>query len=79
MAEYLERHYLGRTPSWASFAERRAILGTAIISEMFHWRIEEEFLCRNLNCRLDAFVKHLINAVKDLSESIVVKVITNLF
>ncbi|XGW34131.1 hypothetical protein V3C99_018154, partial [Haemonchus contortus] len=74
MAEYLERNYLGRTPSWASFAERRAILGSTMISERFHLRIKEEFLHRNSKCRLDAFVELLINAVEDLSESIAVKV-----
>nr|CDJ82349.1 Protein Y54G2A.20 [Haemonchus contortus] len=73
MAEYLERNYLGRIPSWASFANKGAILDTTMISERFHLRIKEEFLHRNSNCRLDAFVELLINAVEDLSESIAVK------
>ncbi|KAK6013719.1 hypothetical protein OSTOST_20940 [Ostertagia ostertagi] len=73
MAEYLEKNYLGRTPSWASFAHRGAVLETTMISERFHLRIKDEFLHRNANSRLDGFVDLLIKSVEDLSESLEVK------
>ncbi|KAK6032115.1 hypothetical protein OSTOST_01712, partial [Ostertagia ostertagi] len=65
---YLSR--TGRTPSWASLANRGAILDTTMISERFHLRLKDEFLHRNANSRLDGFVDLLIKSVEDLSESI---------
>ncbi|WKY10634.1 hypothetical protein Q1695_002749 [Nippostrongylus brasiliensis] len=73
MAEYLEKNYLGRTPSWASFANRGAVLDTTMISERFHLRIKEEFLHRNANSRVDGFVELLIRAVEEIANSIDVK------
>ncbi|KAK6021925.1 hypothetical protein OSTOST_12392 [Ostertagia ostertagi] len=73
MAEYLEKNYLGKTPSWASFTSRGAVLDTTMISERFHLRIKDEFLHRNSNSRIDGFVDLLIKAVEDLSENIEVK------
>ncbi|KAK6052232.1 hypothetical protein COOONC_10262 [Cooperia oncophora] len=73
MAEYLEKNYLGRTPTWASFANRGAVLDTTMISERFHLRIKDEFLHRNSNSRVDSFVDLLVKAVEDISESLEVK------
>ncbi|VDL86116.1 unnamed protein product [Nippostrongylus brasiliensis] len=73
MAEYLEKNYLGRTPTWASFASKGAILDTTMISERFHLRIKEEFLHRNANSRIDGFVEMLIRSVEELSGAVDVK------
>lgn len=73
MSDYLEKNYLGRTTTWASFSNRDAVLDTTMISERFHLRIKDEFLHRNGNSRLDALVDLLIKCVEDLSGSIEVK------
>ncbi|VDL78660.1 unnamed protein product [Nippostrongylus brasiliensis] len=73
MVEYLERNYLGRTPTWASFANRGAVMDTTMISERFHLRIKEEFLHRNANSRIDGFVELLIRSVEELSGAMDIK------
>lgn len=71
--DYLEKNYLARTPTWASFANEGAVLDTTMISERFHRRIKEEFLHRNGNSRLDGFVELSIRAVKELAEDVEIK------
>ncbi|VDL71811.1 unnamed protein product [Nippostrongylus brasiliensis] len=44
-----------------------------MISKRFHLGIKEEFLNRNENMRLDAFVEILIKAVEEMSDSMDVK------
>ncbi|WKY05431.1 hypothetical protein Q1695_006000 [Nippostrongylus brasiliensis] len=44
-----------------------------MISERFHLRIKKEFLNRDANSRVDAFVELLIRAAEEISESIDVK------
>ncbi|VDP30576.1 unnamed protein product [Heligmosomoides polygyrus] len=73
MVDYLEKNYLARTPTWASFANEGAVLDTTMISERFHRRIKEEFLHRNGNSRLDGFVELSIRAVKELAEDVEIK------
>ncbi|KHJ86134.1 hypothetical protein OESDEN_14124 [Oesophagostomum dentatum] len=72
-AKYPKGNYLGRTASWASFANRNAVMGTAMISERWHLRLKKDFLQRNANSRADFLVDLLIRAVEDLSESTEIK------
>ncbi|KAK5982040.1 hypothetical protein GCK32_011983 [Trichostrongylus colubriformis] len=74
MNDYLRRNYLGRTPTWASFSNKDAVMDTTMISERWHLRLKTEFLHRNSNTRADCLVDMLIKAVEDLAESDEVKV-----
>ncbi|KAK6047073.1 hypothetical protein COOONC_15423 [Cooperia oncophora] len=74
MEEYLRRNYLGRTPTWASFANANAIMDTSMISERWHLRLKTEFLHRNANSRADCLVDLLIRAVEELSQTDEIKV-----
>lgn len=69
MAQYSEKNYLGRTPSWASFANKDAIMDTTMLSERWHLTVKSDILHRNANSRLDSLVDLLIKAVEDKSES----------
>ncbi|KAK6021027.1 zinc finger, C2H2 type [Ostertagia ostertagi] len=69
MADYLTKNYLGKTKSWASFANRGAVMDTTMISERWHRTIKDDILHRNANCRLDCLVELLIRAVEEKSDS----------
>uniref|UniRef100_A0A7I4YHW0 FRIGIDA-like protein n=1 Tax=Haemonchus contortus TaxID=6289 RepID=A0A7I4YHW0_HAECO len=69
MAEYLTENYLGKVPSWASFADKTGIMDTTMISERWHHTLKEDILHRNANCRIDRLVDLLIRAVEEKSES----------
>ncbi|KAK6765233.1 hypothetical protein RB195_025244 [Necator americanus] len=59
----------GRTASWASFANKGAVMDTTMISERWHLRLKKDFLHRNANSRADFLVELLIRAVEDLADS----------
>ncbi|CAJ0599280.1 unnamed protein product [Cylicocyclus nassatus] len=69
MATYLRENYLGRTASWASFANRGAVLDTTMISERWHLRLKKDLLQRNANSRADFLVDLLIKAVEDIADT----------
>ncbi|KAK6735929.1 hypothetical protein RB195_018908 [Necator americanus] len=60
---------LGRTASWASLANKGAVMDTTMISERWHLRLKKDFLHRNANSRADFLVELLIRAVEDLADS----------
>ncbi|KAK6735930.1 hypothetical protein RB195_018908 [Necator americanus] len=59
----------GRTASWASLANKGAVMDTTMISERWHLRLKKDFLHRNANSRADFLVELLIRAVEDLADS----------
>ncbi|CAJ0605227.1 unnamed protein product [Cylicocyclus nassatus] len=69
MATYLRENYLGRTATWASFANQHAVMDTTMISERWHLRLKKDFLHRNSNIRADFLVDLLIKAVEDLADT----------
>ncbi|KAK6765232.1 hypothetical protein RB195_025244 [Necator americanus] len=69
MVNYLKDNYLGKTASWASFANKGAVMDTTMISERWHLRLKKDFLHRNANSRADFLVELLIRAVEDLADS----------
>ncbi|VDL75409.1 unnamed protein product [Nippostrongylus brasiliensis] len=73
MVDYLEKNYLGRCPTWASFSNKGAVMDTSMISERFHLRIKEEFLHRNAHSRIDGILDLLIRSVEEISEAVEVK------
>ncbi|CAJ0600490.1 unnamed protein product [Cylicocyclus nassatus] len=84
MATYLRENYLGdivaniilfkleavgRTATWASFANQHVVMDTKMISERWHLRLKKDFLHRNSNIRADFLVDLLIKAVEDLADT----------
>ncbi|CAJ0602941.1 unnamed protein product [Cylicocyclus nassatus] len=68
MLQYLKDNYLGRTRSWASFANH-GVLDITMISERWHLHLKQDFLQRNANSRADFLVDLLIRAVEDIADT----------